>query len=50
MSLKEDIQNILRKYKDTIHGGNNERAARALGVNAPTFWRWLEKMFPGLRL
>ena len=21
MSLKEDIQNILRKYKDTIHGG-----------------------------
>ena len=41
MSLKEDIQNILRKYKDTIHGGNNERAAKALGVNAPTFWRWL---------
>ena len=41
MSMKEDIISILVEYRDKIHEGNTDRAAKALGVNVPTLWRWL---------
>lgn len=41
MSMKEDIISILVEYRDKIHDGNTDLAAKALGVNAPTLWRWL---------
>lgn len=41
MSLEQDIIRILAEYTDTLFGGNKDRAARSLGVQPPTFWRWL---------
>ena len=41
MSLEQDIIRILAEYTDTLFGGNKDRAARPLGVQPPTFWRWL---------
>lgn len=41
MSLEQDIIRILAEYTDTLFGGNKNRAARSLGVQPPTFWRWL---------
>ena len=41
MSLEQDIIRILAEYTDTLFGGNTDRAARSLGVQPPTFWRWL---------
>ena len=41
MSLEQDIVRILAEYTDTLFGGNKDRAARSLGVQPPTFWRWL---------
>ena len=41
MSLEQDIIRILAEYTDTLVGGNKDRAARSLGVQPPTFWRWL---------
>ena len=41
MSLEQDIIRILTEYTDTLFGGNKDRAARSLGVQPPTFWRWL---------
>lgn len=42
MSLEQDIIRILTEYTDTLFGGNKDRAARSLGVQPPTFWRWLK--------
>ena len=39
--MKEDIIGILVEYRDKIHEGNTDRAAKALGVNVPTLWRWI---------
>lgn len=41
MSLEQDIIRILAEYTDTLFGVNKDRAARSLGVQPPTFWRWL---------
>ena len=41
MSLEQDIIRILAEYTDTLFGGNKDWAARSLGVQPPTFWRWL---------
>ena len=41
MSLEQDIIRILAEYTDTLFGGNKDRAARSLGVQPPTLWRWL---------
>ena len=41
MSLEQDIIRILAEYTDTLFSGNKDRAARSLGVQPPTFWRWL---------
>ena len=41
MSLEQDIIRSLAEYTDTLFGGNKDRAARSLGVQPPTFWRWL---------
>lgn len=41
MSMKEDIISILTEYRDRLYEGNSDQAARSLGVNPPTFWRWL---------
>ena len=41
MSLEQDIIRILAEYTDTLFGGNKDPAARSLGVQPPTFWRWL---------
>lgn len=42
MSLEQDIIRILAEYTDSLFGGNKDRAARSLGVQPPTFWRWLK--------
>lgn len=39
--MKEDIIKILLEYRDRIYDGNSDQAAKSLGVNPPTFWRWL---------
>lgn len=39
--MKEDIILILKEYRDRVHNGNSDQAAKALGVNPPTFWRWI---------
>ncbi len=39
--LDTDIQKILEDYCNNIHSGSKEKAAQALGVSTPTFWRWL---------
>ena len=41
MSLEQDIIRILAEYTETLFSGNKDRAARSLGVQPPTFWRWL---------
>ena len=42
MSLEQDIIRILTEYTNTVFDGNKDRAAKSLGVQAPTFWRWLK--------
>ena len=41
MGFKDDAIRILTEYRDKVHGGNYSAAANALGIQPPTFWRWL---------
>ncbi len=41
MGFKDDAIRILIEYRDKVHGGNYSAAANALGIQPPTFWRWL---------
>lgn len=43
MSLEDDVVKILIEYRTRYFDGNNAEAAKALGVNAPTLWRWIER-------
>lgn len=40
MSITTDIQKILADYIKIVHDGVADRAAKALGVPAPTLHRW----------
>ena len=40
LTYYEQTIGVLNAYRDRLHGGNSEAAARGLGVPGSTFWRW----------